>query len=144
MIQLIYASAATTPLDEAELADLVERARLNNASHGVTGLLLYDQGTFLQLLEGPEGEVRPLYDKITQDPRHDKVVLLFKGEIEERGFDEWRMGFVDIHAQGLRELPGFVESWSPSHYLQSKEPDGALAREAIERFREGGLCRSIH
>lgn len=143
MIQLIYASSATTPFGEAELTDLLKRARVHNASVGVTGLLLFDQGTFLQVLEGPEDAVRTLYDKIALDRRHDKVLLLFDGPIEERVFDEWKMGFVDVAARGLRDLPGFTDFFNPNYYLEAKQPDGSLARKTLERFRDGGFRRSV-
>lgn len=95
LYQLLYNSVATKPMDEAELHAMLECSRKNNAIHGITGLLIYEDRTreFLQVLEGSEIAVKALYANISRDGRHGHLDLLIEGPIAERGFGGWSMGF---------------------------------------------------
>jgi len=70
MFSLIYVSSAVTEFSKSELVDLLESCHANNANLGVTGMLLYKDGNFMQALEGNEDVVRGLHAKIALDPRH--------------------------------------------------------------------------
>jgi hypothetical protein len=99
-------------------------------------MLLYDKGSFLQLLEGEEPVVRALYDKICKDGRHASPALLWVGDVDERSFGEWSMGFVSERRFRLGAIPGYDD------YLSRREhADTAGAREAAQRvlaaFRDG-------
>ena len=72
---------------------LLEHARRNNEKAGVTGMLLYKDGNFMQVLEGEERVVQALSAKIGRDPRHEKMVTLLEGPLAEREFSDWSMGF---------------------------------------------------
>jgi hypothetical protein len=67
---IVYISAATYLMDENELKEILEVSRKNNQSSGITGLLLYHEGNFIQVLEGEKTAINALYDKITIDNRH--------------------------------------------------------------------------
>jgi hypothetical protein len=54
MIQISYISSATEPMSTQDLLRLLQGCRENNAGRGVTGMLFYCNGTFLQVLEGEE------------------------------------------------------------------------------------------
>ena len=90
--QVLYHSVATQPLREAELQALLEQTRSHNAQHQLTGILLYSDGRFVQLLEGPEPAVRALYPRIQQDRRHTQVVTVSEGPGPHRRFADWSMG----------------------------------------------------
>lgn len=72
-------------------------------------MLLYKKGNFLQLLEGDEEAVRSLYARIRQDPRHRKHLSLLEGNIEERQFPTWSMGFRDLADCELPDVPGYSD-----------------------------------
>jgi len=93
MIRVVYSSAARPGVDRAMLDSILEKARTFNAAHGLTGLLLFRDGIFLQLLEGHEFDVRQLYEKICMDSRHTRVTKLIDEPITERDFSTWSMGF---------------------------------------------------
>ena len=93
LIHLIYCSAATKPFQDSELVDLLDGARFINDRLGITGMLLYDQGSFFQILEGPPKDVDQLYTEITKDKRHAKVVTIIREPIAKRSFADWTMGF---------------------------------------------------
>lgn len=109
MYYLIYASSATVPFSRADLTALLEISRRNNVEINVTGMLLYKDGNFLQMLEGEKENVMKLYDKISLDPRHTGVITILDGEEEERQFPEWSMGFRDLNSPEVLSLPGYSD-----------------------------------
>ncbi len=109
MFFLVYVSSAVQPFSRADLDDLLATSRDNNAMAGITGMLLYKDGNFMQVLEGEEGAVRALYDKIGADPRHKGEITLRQGFTEERQFPDWSMGFRDLQSPEARAVPGYSE-----------------------------------
>ena len=81
-----------------EIAAILEASRRNNARCGVTGALIYNDGVFGQVLEGPAEAVEETFERIQLDDRHDGVTLLDIKPIDERRFTEWTMGFVGAEA----------------------------------------------
>ena len=138
MIQLVYASAATKPFSPEALKLLLTKARARNATFQVTGMLLYHNGSFLQVLEGPEAGVDRILASILKDPRHTTARTLSRASIAVREFQAWSMGFVDTtntlappsgHVDYHRTLPGLTNSSSKARsYL---------------RFFQDGLYREI-
>lgn len=93
MLQIIYASAATAPMSDEDLGALLAQSRDKNAHHDITGMLVYDNGSFLQVIEGPEDEITPLFARIQQDERHDRVRMLSTKAVTEREFGDWAMAY---------------------------------------------------
>ncbi len=109
LYRLVYASSATQPFSTSQLTALLEHARAANHERGITGMLLYKDGSFIQLIEGVEHQLRALYAKIALDPRHHRLDLVFEGPAENRLFYEWSMGFRDLADPALLTLPGFSD-----------------------------------
>ncbi len=143
LIEVVYASGATRPFDDEELAELLEKARANNHALGVSGILLYLDGSFLQVLEGPEEAVHALYDKIALDKRHNNVLVLKKSSIETRTFGEWKMGCVSLDKSRLHEIPGFSR-FLRSGVLHVEEGDGDQLRKILSAFRDGRYRRYVN
>lgn len=101
MYFLIYTSYASIGSDE-NLTKLLEQARQKNKACGITGMLVYLSGTFIQLIEGDEGRVRSLYETIKTDGRHFSPVILMEDTIKERYFKDWSMGFKTISEAELQ------------------------------------------
>lgn len=97
LLELVYVSNAfPDDFPRVELERILASARRRNAELGVTGVLLYQAGTFLQLLEGPADAVRHLYaDIIHDDPRHRALVHCWEQSIVARSFPQWWMGYID-------------------------------------------------
>lgn len=91
--QLVYVSSAVRLWTDKALAALLRTSRANNEAAGVTGMLLYQGGNFIQAIEGPEASVKALEARIQADPRHRGVIVLAEGFVPERHFPEWTMGF---------------------------------------------------
>ena len=97
IIQLLYVSRATVPMTETDLVDIVDRSCRKNARLGITGLLLYGRGNFIQVLEGEATRVDELMEVIKQDPRHKDVEILQNAPIRARLFKQWGMGLAVLH-----------------------------------------------
>jgi hypothetical protein len=132
MIQLLYVSVASEPFDDVALRALLALARKHNERVGVTGALMHQQGSFLQVLEGPAEIVDPLYVKIGRDRRHHRVIMLSRKSITEGNFPDWSMGFVDVKGTAA-VLPGFRRIGD----LAGLSGDTATVERVIAAFRDG-------
>ncbi len=106
LIHCIYSSAETVEFSHEDIISLLARAREMNTKLGVTGMLLYEAGTFFQVLEGPAQIVADLYKKIGNDKRHDRVIKIIQEPIKARSFSEWTMGYSDVTREELKEIQG--------------------------------------
>jgi hypothetical protein len=93
VLSLTYLSSARVLLDEDQLAELLATSRRNNERTGLTGVLLYHHGSFIQTLEGPEDAVRSTFAVIEADRRHHGTDVVLSDEVEERTFARWAMGY---------------------------------------------------
>jgi len=109
LVHLVYASSATNPFSEKDLLALLEISRRKNETVGITGLLLYHDGNFMQVLEGEEPAVTATHARILEDPRHCGLLTLLKEPIEKRAFGDWSMGFRNLDSNELRSTPGYSE-----------------------------------
>lgn len=122
--QLVYVSQITT--DESVLNSIHSHAVRNNTARTVTGMLLFVQGRFLQVLEGDRKDVHHTFEKIKEDSRHDHVTLLLDKPIEERNFSHWNMGFKHLQESEVAENPRFHSYVTQDMQLCQDEPDLAL------------------
>ncbi len=110
LLSLTYVSSAVELFSKSELKHLLAVSLENNAKRGVTGMLLYKEGNFMQVLEGDEREVRIVfYEKISADTRHKGIIVLLQGPVAERRFPHWDMGFRDLDSLGAQDIPGYSE-----------------------------------
>ena len=109
LYRLLYVSSASHRMSAQELAELLQQSRRNNERLGITGMLLYKDGDFMQVIEGEEPAVRALYARIERDPRHGGSTVLLEEPAQTRLFGEWAMGFREARDAELRQLPGFSD-----------------------------------
>ncbi len=109
LFQVVYTSTAAESFSRAGLVELLKGSVQRNARAGITGLLLYQDGTFMQALEGEEAAVIALFAKISRDPRHHHVIPLIHGPIQQRNFPNSAMAFRDLNTTELQNLPGYSE-----------------------------------
>jgi hypothetical protein len=136
MIQTAYVSRAAKALTQESLLSLLQQCLANNEASGVTGMLLYGNDTFLQVLEGEEAVLDALIPKIQDDPRHSKVHFLYRKPIEQRQYLDWSMGFKRVSAEGLADgkaLPTFGAQDFNFDYLIEHE---AAVETLVEHFRQ--------
>ena len=121
MHHIVYQSYAVGQPTTAELKFLLQQSRATNARLHITGLLLYGNGCFLQVLEGEEQDVQRVYARIRADSRHAHVVLLADGPIQARIFQGWSMGFKVLSEDDFGRLTGYVDP-SPVDFLAVYSP----------------------
>jgi hypothetical protein len=107
MISLTYLSTATVAYTDDQLSDLLRASREKNHAVGLTGMLLYAGGHFIQTLEGSEDVVDATYARIERDARHRDVFIALREPIEARSFPDWSMGFESLSEEEAADLPGF-------------------------------------
>jgi hypothetical protein len=131
----IYTSAASRPLEPADITNLLQRARENNQRLGLTGMLLYTEGSFFQVLEGEADVVDALYAKILVDKRHVQVTKVVSEPIAKRAFDAWSMGFSAATRAELASIPGLNDFFGKAQSFTAI--DSGRAKKLLEAFAEG-------
>lgn len=106
LYSLVYRSRARYDFTDAALNALLQKARLRNQQARLSGLLIYCEEQFLQVLEGTEPALSDLYARIQADPRHHHVRTLAYGPIRRRAFPDWRMAFLKTDATSLEYVTG--------------------------------------
>lgn len=96
LVRLLYVSKAVEQHAENHTEAILAASREHNISKGITGILCYGSGIFLQAIEGGRQQVNDLYNLLVQDKRHKEVVLLHYEEIKQRRFSGWTMGQVNL------------------------------------------------
>jgi len=148
MFRMVYVSTATGPMDGPALEALLRVARANNARLGVTGVMLYHDGSFLQILEGPRAAVQALYARIAGDQRHGGVIQLLATPITERAFPDWQMGLVPLddldpgQRDGVVSLIDLARGRSRLTLATADRAPEVLIRSFLRGFRDLGLDRA--
>jgi Sensors of blue-light using FAD len=92
LYQMAYCSILTQEQDEAAIKAMVAQAQRNNLAHNITGMLMIEQGLVIQWIEGKKADVRALWAKLQEDPRHHCIVeLIHRNFVKERLFPDWSM-----------------------------------------------------
>lgn len=128
LYSLVYVSAAVDHFSDDALQELLKRARHKNAQLGVTGLLLYSDGSFMQCLEGPRPTVSALFETISRDPRHHQVMTLVDEPVEQREFGEWAMAFRRV------DLPEWLRIAATSRPDRAGSNQASAVRELLINF----------
>jgi hypothetical protein len=121
MYYIIYLSAGTQWFDETELRNILAISHVNNSRNNITGLLLYGEGNFIQLLEGEEAIVQQTFERISADPRHTGITHIAGGTLNERNFPAWSMGFKSIDAASLTTFEGYFKPVNENELPAGKE-----------------------
>lgn len=121
MYQLLYTSKALHPFKDEELQQLLEIARLNNSRKSITGMLLYCNSNFIQLLEGDESDLMALFEIISADARHNEVIKIMGSKIEKPQFPDWSMGYKFLSAKQLTSLDQ-LENMDISAFIRKTQP----------------------
>lgn len=135
LIQLVYASATTEPFSKKQLVKLLELSRTANEKRDVTGVLLLADDTFFQVLEGEEETVLALFEHISKDKRHDRVLMIARTEIEERMFGDWSMGFKRMKPADLQKYIGLNDMLSAGSTLI--DIDKGKVKALLTAFKDG-------
>ena len=130
LVRLLYVSRAvdTSP---AAIEAILTQSRQHNPATGITGVLCYGGGIFLQAIEGGRSAVSHLYNSIQRDKRHKDVELLHFEEIEERRFSGWSMGQVNLAKLNHSIVLKYSEKPEFDPYMSSGKVSFALLEELM-------------
>jgi hypothetical protein len=130
LVRLLYASRAVDCSEDA-IESILSQSRHSNPTCGITGILCYGGGIFLQAIEGGRSPVSELYGHIQRDKRHKDVVLLHYEEIAERRFGGWTMGQVNMSKINTSILLKYAEKPELDPYAVSGKVSLALLEELM-------------
>jgi len=136
MLQVSYVSRSSEPMSPEQLLALLLQCRQNNVAKAVTGMLLYENGTFLQVIEGEDNVIDDLVAQILVDPRHAQVQMLSRKPISSRQYADWSMGFEQVTDARLEEIDGLTDFSARDFnfdYLVGNEP---VVTQLMDHFRE--------
>jgi hypothetical protein len=135
LVHCIYSSIATLLFREDGIEDLLAKARAANAEADITGMLLYVDGGFFQVLEGHPLRIEPLFAKIGTDPRHERVTQIIYEPIARRVFGRWTMGHPNLENRELRAVIGMNDFFSSRSCLGGLE--SGRAKKLLAAFANG-------
>lgn len=138
---LVYTSAAATPFSGDDLEGLLVHARAANDEAGITGLLLYRSGRFVQFIEGPRDRVSELMTRIRDDSRHTNVRVLVDGSPAARQFPDWTMGYEPMDSRVGPAPDGFRDTFEDLENIDDTDVVLRAARELTLWFRVRTLQR---
>lgn len=141
LVLLAYSSLAIRHFDRSSLVELLAFARNFNDLHGLTGMLLYVDETFFQILEGEPDELHALFGRIEHDSRHTKVIKLLEVPIEKRTFARWSMGYAKVTREELAKIPGLNDFFGKGSVFTELET--GKAKVLLDSFRDGKWRRRL-
>jgi hypothetical protein len=130
LVRLMYASRALPSVNQDELISILRKSKANNPGAGITGVLCFSQGIFLQVLEGGRSAVNQLYNRVAADPRHTDVELMIYEEIGQRNFAGWSMGQVNM----ARLNPALMLKYSETATLDPYSVSGKVSMALFEEL----------
>jgi hypothetical protein len=134
MFYLLYVSSAVKLMDNDELLKLHQVSQKNNKKSEITGMLLYQEGNFMQIIEGNKERVLELFSKVTMDKHHKDIYKIMSGSIEKRNFNDWSMGFCNMNETGHNlNYDAFIQE---NIRLRTFEHDSQSAYDFIIKFNE--------
>ncbi len=136
MIHIVYVSTVVQPMGDEELKDLLRLCRDCNERNQITGMMLYKNGHFMQVIEGDKAPVTQLMDNILRDLRHHNIDIMRRENIPSRDFPDWTMGFQNISASDRFKIPGFTNILESDFNTESFSEDTSQAHQLLLAFKE--------
>jgi hypothetical protein len=121
--RLIYSSEATGEMARTDLEQMLRESRLRNTRRDITGVLVFSDGVFLQVLEGEREDIEDLMENIQRDPRHRDIKVIHEEEIDRRAFPTWRMAHLSPRAEDVSAWAGLEGAASVENVLATLRSD---------------------
>lgn len=136
LAQLVYTSNRKSNCTEKEIENILDSCKKNNPSLNITGVLLYSDTKFIQLVEGDYKLITALYDKIKTDPRHEQTRMIALGPIQEKSFPSWHMGTKKIVGSKLDFKTDISNDDNKifTNLLEGREESGPRVLSFLKKF----------
>ncbi|WP_147321368.1 BLUF domain-containing protein [Rhodoferax lacus] len=138
LTQLIYVSVLVDR-DESVLGSILESSVRRNLQNGITGMLLYADGNFIQALEGTEAAVLETYQRICSDTRHDYVTTVHADPLRARCFAQWSMGFRQLGSQEAADFPQYAPYFEYGFDASALQAAPGVALDMLRLFCGGEM-----
>jgi hypothetical protein len=134
--QLVYVSTRSSTCTSQEIEKILTSCKKNNPSLGITGILLYTDKKFIQLVEGDAKVILDLYDKIKMDKRHSNAMMITYNPIKEKSFPSWHMASRDISngELGYKTEISSTDRQIFDKVLSGKEENGEKVLNLLKKF----------
>lgn len=138
MYFICYKSFANIGLQENQVINILHAAQKNNLKNGITGMLLFIENNFIQIIEGEKDAVENLFQKINNDKRHVGIKIVSQGFMNERFFPNWVMGFRILSKYDLEEMVALngIGSFTIDELLEKANPH--IVIEMLKSFYKNG------
>jgi len=125
MKYIIYIGSTVKLMTETELADMLIENQQNNRISNITGMLIYAEGTFMQVLEGNEEDVKNACRKMERNTRHKNIIKLAEDHLSKPNFSTWSMAFLASNRAVVEKLEGYINPESSS-FLNTDSTHAAI------------------
>ncbi len=134
--QLIYVSNRKPTCTQEEIEKILNSCKKNNPPLNITGILLYSDTKFIQLVEGEAKVIMSLYDKIKLDTRHSNPIMISYGMIQEKSFPSWHMGSKKLSGGDVdfRTDISAEDKTIFNHILSGREESGQRVLNILKKF----------
>jgi len=136
LIHIVYLSYSEKELSESELNGFLATIRRKNEIQNITGLLLYNDEAFIQVIEGKRETIRHLFDNISKDSRHSNILKLLEEPITKRAFPGWSMGFRKLDKEQSPQVPGYSDFMQNKHSKIDYKDCAEAVKHLLYSFRE--------
>lgn len=137
---IVYLSSAEGAMSHNVLLELLHKSTSNNYKSQITGMLIYYDGSFIQVLEGEEVAIDRLIDKIMNDARHRNFSIIHESKIQQREFDKWNMSFMWLENNNVEHLESFMDFSSIKPFLNGASSD---VKRLMKTFYEVNVENNI-
>lgn len=128
---IVYVSTATPDLEESEIKNVLRNSKSWNNEHDITGLLLFSEGNFFQIIEGEKSLIHELFENIQSDKRHRNIMQIFGKDIHKEAYDGYESDFVSEEAD--------YDPEKFQHYLDQIKVLDKTAQKAVENILKAFL-----
>jgi hypothetical protein len=97
-----YVSTVSSNLNETDIQKILDYSRDWNINNQITGILLFSEGNFFQVLEGEKELVTELFKRIKMDSRHYNLIKIFEKEISQERYKGYKANFISLTPASVR------------------------------------------
>ncbi|MDN3596735.1 BLUF domain-containing protein [Zunongwangia endophytica] len=98
---ICYVSSAAPLLTDKDVDEVLSWTQSWNLDHNLTGMLLYSDGNFFQVIEGETETVKGIFSNIYNDTRHRNLIKIFDKQIDKNSFEFYETNFISKRSKNL-------------------------------------------
>ncbi len=132
LVSMTYASRANPNVSAKDFNEILQQANENNATNGITGMLIFNKNYFLQTVEGPRAQINRLLYSLIRDTRHHDLQVIETRELKQRDWAKWSMNYASPTEANAAIYLKYSTTLDFNPYLLSAEATNSLMRELAD------------